>query len=88
MGKDATQTLRIHFLTLGPYHITHFSVGEYRTFFVPVRIGVNVTNISQVPLRNVMVVPTRHSAHNLLNLPPHIPHCEYSPAFESANAAM
>ena len=68
MGKDATDTLRINFLRLDPYRFTHFSVNENRRFFLPVRVGRNVTKISQVPLRDVMVVHIRHCAHNLLNI--------------------
>ena len=58
MGKDATETLRINFLTLEPYCITHLSVREHRRFFLPVTVSVNVIKISEVPLRDVMVVQT------------------------------
>ena len=64
MGNDATEILRINFLTLDPYRITHFSVSENRGFFLP----LNVTKFSEVPIRDVMVVQTRHCAHNRLNI--------------------
>ena len=66
--KDATDTLIINCLRLDPYRFTHFSVTENRRLFLPVKVRINVTKISEVPLRDVMVVHIRHCAHNLLNI--------------------
>ena len=38
IGKDSTETVRINFVTLDPYCITHFFVSENCKFFLPGRV--------------------------------------------------